>query len=756
MGKTILELFQTQPLNQGPFVGQTAEVAYEVRDFKKENPISGPSPLLNATGFAAANVARRNLSSRLTETLLEGEVTGVRIIRAASEAVIYGTEIGRITQRTTNVLDAMKSASNNGELPDAGLVGNALNRLETAATNFASKLGIEFPQKLIPTRIATNGKFTSREEPDTMRVLAEIKKDGAGNLVGKFLAQNVKGTPQQIKNAVLGNVIEGAKGAVRKKLFGSRTEAGQNLATKSDNEVQYSSKTPYSKTVDVYNDDIIGRNDLSSTAKAVELLDAAGVVENQNEVVTAKYSTGELSGLSKNSDDVFERRDLSTQLAMQRGLYEARIDAGVPEINIPTFPNRNNRNKYFYTDDKQQRYAYKGISNFTDDNIRDIVLTGEKRGINNKTDAINKYDNGVTDSTEKIDFVTLKFDSTQFRATITGLNENYTPSWDSNKFIGSPFNYYTYTGIERNVTFNFKVFSLNIEEHNKAWNKLQALAKKTYPKGYTDYGVVAPIIQFTMTDLYKSKYSFIESLSFTIDDNYPWEVYLEGMRLPHIIDVAITLKFIEQRGDEGKLYGFENVNLQMVKRPAKTAAEKAQDKANLSNADIESANRQSINSFESIELEEVNTDDGEDFVPLKASTTVIAPKPGNIPTANIPAGNVQRTPQLPPLVEEDTEGGNVIKDRNKISRANERKASFGSGEELDNQSTPIANRENRRESREMARQRKNRGQFNQTVTENRNTAWYLLRGNTKGAKDSTIDTLFPNNKILATGERKLF
>ena len=155
-------------------------------------------------------------------------------------------------------------------------------------------------------------------------------------------------------------------------------------------------------------------------------------------------------------------------------------------------------------------------------------------------------------------------------------------------------------------------------------------------------------------------------------------------------------------------------------------------------------------------MDEVNTDDGEDFVPLKASTTVVAPKPGNIPTANIPAGNVQRTPQLPPLVEEDTEGGNVIKDRNKISRANERKASFGSGEELDNQSTPIANRENRRESKEMARQRKNRGQFNQSITENRNTAWYLLRGNTKGAKDSTIDTLFPNNKILATGERKLF
>jgi hypothetical protein len=751
MGKTILELFQTQPLNQGPFVGQTAEVAYEVRDFKKENPISGPSPLLNATGFAVANIARKNLSNRLNETLLEGETTGVRVIRAASEAVIYGTEIGRITQRTTNILDVMKSASNNGEAPNQGLIGNAINRLEKAATNFASKLGIEFPEKLIPTRIATNGKFLKSEEPNTMAVLAEIKKDGAGNLVGKFLAKNVKGTPQQIKNAVLGDVVDGAKNAVRKKLFGSRTEAGQNLAKKSDNEVQYSSKEPYSKTVDVTNDDIIGRNDLSSKAEAITLLDNAGIVDNNNKVVDGRYSRGELSGLNPESDDVFDRRDLSTQLEMERGLYEANIDAGLPILTVPTFPNRNNRNKYFYTDDKQQRYAYKGISNFSDDNIRDVVITGEKRGINYGADAINKYSVGVTDSTEKIDFVTLKFDKTQFRATITGLNENYSPSWDSNKFIGSPFNYYTYTGIERSVTFNFKVFSLNIDEHNKAWNKIQSLAKKTYPKGYTSYGVVAPIIDFTMTDLYKSKKSFIESLSFTIDDSYPWEVYLEGMRLPHIIDVAITLKFIEQRGDEDKLYDFENAALERVKRPAKTSQQKIQDKATLSNAEIEDGFRKDVNGLPPIPpTEEVNTDDGEDFVPLMASTTVLPPKPiGNIPPATMPAGNVQRTPTLPPL-QNDDEGKAALAEKSGKNSTKVRRLENS----LSNSNDSLSGGSNeRRINRQAERDRRERGQFNQTISENRNTAWYLLRGQGRSQSIGAANRRGDSNQFLRTGGR---
>jgi len=581
MGKTILELFQTKPLNQGPFIGQTAEVAYAVRDFKKENPISTSFPLLNSTGFALANVARRNLSIRKRETFIEQETTGIRIIRLGAIPIIYGTEIGRITQRTTNVLNIMKSASNGGDVADAGLVGNALNKAKEGASKFASKLGIEFPQKLIPSRIATNEKFLKAEESDTMSILAEIQRDGAGNLAGKFLAKNVKGTPKQIGNALVGGAIRGAKGAVRKQLFGATTQAGQNLANKKEGSSDYSSKSRYSEVVKPRNEQISRRFDLSLfkvkledeiKANPTKYIDGGPWFPGWSLKPKTPYTKNKNLGESEPID----RNDLSSELFARRSNYAI---TGSAATQIPTFPNRNNKNKYFYDSNNQQRYAYAAISNFSDDNIRDIILTGEKRGINSGADAINAYDVGQNDEQHIIDFITLKFDTTQFRATVTGLTETFSPSWDSNKFVGSPFNYYTYTGIERSVSFNFKVFSLNIQEHNKAWNKLQFLAKKTYPIGYVDYGVVAPIIDFTMTDLYNRKKSFIDSLSFTIDDNYPWEVFVEGLRLPHIIDVAITLKFIEQRGDEAKLYDFENLtNLPPVKRPSKGEDQKIKEK----------------------------------------------------------------------------------------------------------------------------------------------------------------------------------
>jgi hypothetical protein len=596
MGKTILELFQTKPLTQGPFVGQTAEVAYAVRDFKKETPLSGPSPLLNSTGFALANIARRNLSIKNKESLFEQETTGIRIIRLGAIPVIYGTDLLRITQRTTNVLDAMKSASNGGAVADAGLVGNALNKAKEGASKFASKLGIEFPQKLIPSRIVLNDKFKSGLESKTPETLAEIKKDAAGNLVGKFLAKNVSGTPTQIGNAVIGGAIKGAKGAVRKQLFGSRTEAGQNLAktARKEDAVDYSSKTKYSKTVDATNDDIKGRNDLvnlKSKVAALYEIDAPNGYKNTNrtptfptEKIKNRFNYDETNALPSGSylntkfivfSEPKDRKDLSSVLVNE----QEKVNSNSGFVPKTAFPTRKTQNKYFYDSNNQQRYAYTGISNFSDDNIRDVVITGAARGMNNGADAINAYDVGQNDEQNIIDFITLKFDTTQFRATITGLTETFSPSWDSNKFIGSPFNYYTYSGIERSVSFNFKVFSLNIEEHNKAWNKLQYLAKKTYPIGYAAFGVVAPIIDFTMTDLYSRKKSFIESLSFTIDDNYPWEVFVEGLRLPHIIDVAITLKFIEQRGDEAKLYDFENLtNLPSVKRASKGEDQKIKEK----------------------------------------------------------------------------------------------------------------------------------------------------------------------------------
>jgi hypothetical protein len=58
--------------------------------------------------------------------------------------------------------------------------------------------------------------------------------------------------------------------------------------------------------------------------------------------------------------------------------------------------------------------------------------------------------------------------------------------------------------------------------------------------------------------MYHKKSSFIDSLSYTIDDTFPWEVETKGMILPMIVDVSIGLTFIESKSTTtGQKYSYK-------------------------------------------------------------------------------------------------------------------------------------------------------------------------------------------------------
>lgn len=635
---TLLELFRTQNLTSGV----TAEVAYDVRD-SKDIPVTSSNPFIQQTGVRALNFTRDRFSDRLTETLLEQELTGVRVLRAASEPILYGTEIVRISTRTTNILDDMKAST--GGTGSDGLIGGLINRVEKVGTKVLSKLGITFPQLLIPTRIALNDKFKAGLEPNTPVTLAEIKKDGAGSLVGRFLAQNINGTPSQIGRSLTNSVIKGAKNSVRKLLFGTRKEGGQNMAEKNDAIFQlFDSKTTYSSYVDEQNPEILGRKDLSSYMEAA-IIAAERVAKIPLRRTPETYS----QNLGWFEEDEIGRNDLSSELALRQqsiddgnfggSIYEDKgnlpgsmpvAKVGNDLIKVPTFPSKARSNKYFWRENgngsryselhkvvrqpgqtvaepgliaayeqglqypyqdfgkailPEQLYRNRALKDGTTLAGPNSTITSNAYGINNGSDAVNLTRVG---NQTPADFVILKLGNIQFRATITGLNETFSPSWDSNKFIGNPFNYYTYSGIERSLSFNFKVFSLSCEEHNNAWEKLETLATKVYPFGRLAYGVKPPIINFTMSDLFKSRTVFIESLSYTTDDNTPWTIS-DGMTAPQIIDVAITLKFIEVNGAEGNIYDLaRDLNCKiMPKTPAQQIMQKAgtQDQSIITDAE---------------------------------------------------------------------------------------------------------------------------------------------------------------------------
>ena len=319
------------------------------------------------------------------------------------------------------------------------------------------------------------------------------------------------------------------------KLSEGRKEGQQNLAAKDETaiaagiESKHDGTTKYSDTVDETQDDVALRNDLSSKLAALT-------------AATADMSTSATSA---------ERPGVTIST------YSSLKDVQTPKVTLKTKYGIDSRDKLDIVNEKTQ---YDGSE----------LKIGP-------------------DTLDDYDFITLKFtsiakkQSVNFRATLSGITETTTPSWDSAKFIGSPFPYWTYTGIERSVSFNFKVYSTTPLQHIAAWQRLNFLTSLAYPQGYNKgIAVLAPFLKITIGNLYKNKECYISSLSYTVDDTGTWEVgptagmgiadnesfkvngettTLDNYKLPKIIDVSVTLNFVESKGStsHGYLYGFDKL-----------------------------------------------------------------------------------------------------------------------------------------------------------------------------------------------------
>jgi hypothetical protein len=627
MGKSILELFKNQKLTGG----QTGEKQYDIRNSKDIN-ISSANGALNATSFAAVNKLRKGkLSVQRGETFIEQETTGLRPLRLLSEPIIYGTDIIRINTQTTTMKDVMKSGT--GAEGGSGIVGGLISKIKLKGLELASKIGIKLPYELIPTRIVQDSEFLAGKESDTMITLAKIKGDSAGNIVGKFLANNANGTPSQIGNAIIGGGIDLLKNEVKKKLFGSGLPDQRVYAAKSATQIQYDSVAPYSKTVDAKSSDALTRHDLSSllvqrdanqktaekSGNSVNKLKAGSRLPEQPKEtaplntanqpfasITDKINSvrgdmlGKLAGARKEGQQILARTGLDRIPQKDDGTQVKKSEMVDASADDPKLRNDLSTKIMALYNEKNPAYATTGpqrdetkkYSKLKNEERTSMAVTrrmgfGYGRDLADTGDIIN---NTITYSGQNgkdaaggllddYDFIPLKFYSVaqnktvQFRATLSGLSETTSPSWDSNKFMGSPFNYYTYTGIERSVQFNFKVYSLNSQEHMIAWNKLDFLTSLAYPQGYQTVGIIAPIMKLTLGNMYVGKTGFIESLTYTIDDNAPWEIgvtpdgkmdsELKNYKLPRVVDVSVTVKFIENKsttntaGTAVTLYGIK-------------------------------------------------------------------------------------------------------------------------------------------------------------------------------------------------------
>lgn len=171
----------------------------------------------------------------------------------------------------------------------------------------------------------------------------------------------------------------------------------------------------------------------------------------------------------------------------------------------------------------------------------------KKRGLTSRNDALNQLGviprqklnslnyNGT--ALKDLDLVPLRFqfaggDAIYMRSTISSFSETFSPSWDSSNFVGNPFSFYTYTKIERKVAFNIKAYAMSQLELVMMWERLNFLAKTTYPVGSSNVAVTPPIIYFTLGSLYIDKPVIVTSLSFGIDDaEQLWETSTGNLKI---------------------------------------------------------------------------------------------------------------------------------------------------------------------------------------------------------------------------------
>ena len=510
---TIEELFKSKKLVSG----QTAEQQYDIRNTAdlRRNPYN----VLMTPSFRIAEVARRNLSSKTRETKLEAEVTGLRILSKTTSPFLYGTDIIKFTTKSRGIVDDMKSGANG--VSNGGILGTFLNKAESFGTNLLSKIGIKLPQQLIPSRIVLDKDFIREGgEYNTMITLRNLKLQSGGNLLGNLLKGNLSGRPNE--NQLIGSAIEFGKKKLNDLLLGSPSQAAVNFAKAGG--VLYDSISPYGRVMNA-----------------------------------AFYLTEDLIDL---------RKDLSSKYAE----YEVDIfNLPLPITNYIAVPNviKNKKVKFLERTPEQipQSIEVKRGMYTKLDYLNKMVAYPSKDGL--KNDLIKETEKQLDD----YDFVALKFWSVykkaavNFRAIVNGLSETISPNWDPNKFIGNPFNFYTYNSIERTLTFNFKVYSLSYDEHKAAWQRLNFLTSLAYPQGYPgNTGVGAPFIKFTLGDMFRNKEAFIESLTYTVDENTPWDIGIDeetkNWKLPKIVSVDITLKLIENKFStfQRRLYGYGGVD----------------------------------------------------------------------------------------------------------------------------------------------------------------------------------------------------
>jgi hypothetical protein len=299
----------------------------------------------------------------------------------------------------------------------------------------------------------------------------------------------------------------------------------------------------------------------SSVYNRIILQDTFGEYDTSKPIQAVGTSTeiGKLlTSIGGGSPDTIKRQAIGKGIGFAKDKVREKL-FGIPANLEPGDGNEQGFTQLYSNKNKKSNNTpnsletYRGISN--DGDTINLLTTNDSYTIDDN----GKITYGSTIVKDLIPFYIghIKNRPTLFRANILGLSENVSPSWSTHKFLGNPFNFYTYSGVERSVQFNLQIYAGSKAELATNWEKISQLTAMTYPTINSNRLVDPPIIKFRLGDIYKDKYGYIESLSYEIPDNGIWETEEDGHALPRFITASITIKFIEDVSVLNGIYGYK-------------------------------------------------------------------------------------------------------------------------------------------------------------------------------------------------------
>jgi hypothetical protein len=113
-----------------------------------------------------------------------------------------------------------------------------------------------------------------------------------------------------------------------------------------------------------------------------------------------------------------------------------------------------------------------------------------------------------------------------FKANLTQLSFNDALSVDEKKELMAPFGQYVFSGLERGVSFGFIIAARNEAQLTENWQNIKKLQGLLAPDlGNGTRGVLrARSTNITIGSIFKESRVIIESVSFDIDQESPWNI----------------------------------------------------------------------------------------------------------------------------------------------------------------------------------------------------------------------------------------